>query len=787
MAEDSRLIGQSPVNSSPDVGAFVGRQREMEELTSALEGTLSGQGQLAMLAGEPGIGKTRTATELANRARSQGANVMWGWCYEGEGAPPYWPWIQSNRSYVREATPDRLEAEMGNGAADIAALLPEVHEKLPVLPPLPPLDPGEARFRLFDSLTTFFKNASASSPLLIVLEDLHWSDRSSLMLWEFISKEISTSKVMLLGTYRDIEVGRRHPLSQTLGTLIREPNFRRVALGGLSQQDAGRFVELSGGVTLTASNLELIHNRTEGNPLFLNELARLLGEEGMEATDSWATSLPEGVKDAIGRRLDRLSERCNDTLTIASVIGREFILGQLKLLSDQLSEDALLEVLEEALASQVIEEIPQIAGHYQFTHGLIQETLAEELSTTRRVRLHARIAAMLEEVYGDDTESHAAELAYHFSEAETMLGTAKSVVYTLQAGEKALASSAYEDALTHFEKGLAARDIDLSGQYPAADDESADLLFGLARAQSATLEGNQLGRAFTNLSRAFEFYAGAGNIAQAVAAAEFPIASPAYVMPGVAELMARALKMVPEDSLEAGRLLSRYGGILGVAEGDYEGAQEALNRAIVIAKREGDLPLELQTLHYAADVSGRHLHFQESIDYSLRSIELATGDENPFSGFASRWWTSIGLVRMGNFAAARSHALVLRDQAERRSTPRLLVGNGLVPITYLSCIDGNWEAGREYSDRGLAVSPLNPQLLLPRVLLEYQTGEDAQGEVYLERLLEAMRRAGPDQSLASVRVSLAITAIARITGVPDRLDIAETASKTALLSQSPRL
>lgn len=760
---------------------FVGRQREMDELTNALEGTISGQGQLAMLAGEPGIGKTRTATELANRARSQGANVMWGWCYEGEGAPPYWPWIQSIRSYVREATPDQLESEMGNGASDIAALLPEVHEKLPVLPPLPPLDPGEARFRLFDSLATFFKNASASSLLLIVLEDLHWSDRSSLMLWEFISKEISTSKVMLLGTYRDIEVGRRHPLSQTLGTLIREPNFRRVALGGLSQQDAGRFVEQSGGVTLTASNLELIHNRTEGNPLFLNELVRLLSEEGMEATDSWATSLPEGVKDAIGRRLDRLSERCNETLTIASVIGREFILDQLKLLSDQFG---LLEVLDEALASRVIEEIPQLVGHYQFTHALIQETLAEELSTTRRVRLHARIAAMLEEMYGDDTESHAAELAYHFAEAEAMLGTGKSVNYTLQAGEQALASSAYEDALTHFERGLVARDIDLSRQEPATDEESAALLFGLARAQSATLEGNQLGQAFTNLNRAFEFYASAGNIAQAVSAAEFPIASPAYVMPGVAELMARALAMVPDDSHEAGRLLSRYGGILGVAEGDYEGAQEALGRALIIAKREGDLPLELQTLHYAADVSGRHLHFQESIDYSLQSIELATGDENSFSGFASRWWTSIGLVRMGDFAAARSHALVLRDQAERRSTPRLLVGNGLVPITYLSCIDGNWKAGQEYSDRGLEVSPLNPQLLLPRILLEYQTGEDAQGEVYLERLLEAMRRAGPDQSFASVRVSLAITAIARITGVPDRLEIAKTAAKTALASRS---
>ena len=321
---------------------FVGREREMAELMAFLDSSMAGQGRLVMLAGEPGIGKTRTATELASKAQERGAQVYWGWCYEGEGAPPYWPWIQSIRSYVRTATAARLESEMGSNAATIATLLPEVHEKLPGLMTPPELEPEQARFRLFDSIAAFLKSASATTPLVIVLEDLHWADRSSLMLCEFISREISDARVMLLGTYRNVEVDRNHPLSQTLGALIREPNFGRVQLGGLGPSEVGSFVELNVGVTLTGPTLVMIHSRTEGNPLFLNELVRLLDEEDVAASGDWTTSLPQGVRDVIGRRLHRLSEKCNEILTVAAVVGREFTLGQLTPLMDDLDEQHVL-------------------------------------------------------------------------------------------------------------------------------------------------------------------------------------------------------------------------------------------------------------------------------------------------------------------------------------------------------------------------------------------------------------------------------------------------------------
>ena len=183
---------------------------------------------------------------------------------------------------------------------------------------------------------------------------------------------------------------------------------------------------------------------------------------GRGETESWTIRIPEGVREVIGRRLNRLSQRYNETLTIASVIGREFELRQLAPLIEGVSEDRMLEVLEEALAARVVEELPQSVGRYQFTHALIQETLTSELSLTRRVRLHARIAEALETLYGANAEAHSAELAHHFTEAQTVLGPEKLVHYSLLAGERALATYPHEEALAQFQRGLGARNIPAS-------------------------------------------------------------------------------------------------------------------------------------------------------------------------------------------------------------------------------------------------------------------------------------------------------------------------------------
>ena len=708
------------------------------------------------MSGEPGIGKTRTAQELATYAGLRGAQVLWGRCYEEQGAPPYWPWVQAIRSYVRDIDPEQLRSDMGAGAADIAEVVSDVREQLPGLDAPPQLDsPEQARFRLFDSITAFLKSAGRRKPLVLVLDDLHWADHPSLLLLEFVARELANARVMVVGTYRDMELSRQHPLSQTLGQLTRERLFQRVLLRGLDREDVGRFIELASGMTPSAGMLEAVHRQTEGNPLFVTEVVRLLVQEG-ELTldragqrDSWSVRIPEGVREVIGRRLDRLSERCNETLTLASVVGREFTLEQISPLIEDMTGDRLL---EEALAARVIEELPHSVGRYQFTHALIQETLAGELSITRRVRLHARIAETLEELYGDDADAHAAELAHHFAEAEGVLGTDKLVHYSLLAGERALAIYAYEEALAHFQRGLTAKEGEVPHSANTMAAETAALLHGLGRTQLIML---QVDEGWANLTRAFDYYAEVADIPRVVDIAELPVSITA---PGnIAPLLARALELVPPDSYEAGRLLPWHGRLLNTLQGDYDGAQDALSRALTIAQREGDIALQMQTLAFAADVEGFQLHWQQCLEKALQAIELTRHADNPLAESFAHGWVAGALSVMGrDKARARRQAAACVAAAERLHDrvwlPTMI---GMSSANVLSSW-GEWQEARELIDRGLALAPRNPIVLGVRTMLEYQLGDFDQGEAHLKTLEEVMHLTAPGPTMPHASITYLI-------------------------------
>ena len=263
------------------------------------------------------------------------------------------------------------------------------------------------------------------------------------------------------------------------------------------------------------------------------------------------------MREAIGRRLNRLSGDCDQVLTVASVIGRTFELGQLSRLITERSEEDLLEALEEGLGASIIEEVPGSATGFQFSHALIQETLAGELSAARRVRLHAQI-----------------EQAHHFAEAEQVLGPDQVVRYSLLAGEQALAIYAFEEALVNFQRALDSK------EGKPLDAETAALLFGLARAQAATLEKYRSSEVVFNLSRAFDYYADSGDMDHAMAASQFNIYGSVGVRTGIPQLVSRALGLVPPDSLEAGRRRRRQGEAMAREEGDYDGAQELFRRAL---------------------------------------------------------------------------------------------------------------------------------------------------------------------------------------------------------------
>jgi len=785
-AATTPTVDQAQSVGSLSSGGFVGRHREMAELKAALEGALMGQGSLVMVVGEPGIGKTRTAEELASVARQRGAQVLWGRCPEERGAPTYWPWVQAIRSYVLEQEPDTLRLQMGIGASDIAQIVPEVQERLPDLMPSPPVDdPEQARFRLFDSITTFLKRASQEQPLLLILDNLHWADPTSLRLLEFVAPELATARVLLLGTYRDVDISWSHPFFRTLGELTRQRLYQRVLLRGLSRDEVGQMMEDVGGVALPQELVATVHQQTEGTPLFVREVVRLLTEEGLLAPErlsdlkDWDFRLPEGIREVIGRRVNRLSGHCNEVLTVASIIGRVFGIGLLEQIVQQ-PQEQLLEVLEEAWAAKIIEELPSPMGHYQFSHGLIQQTLTAELSTTRKVHLHARIAQSLEELYGVDAPAHAAELAYHFAEAEAVAGTEKLVRYLHLSGERALATYAYEEALAHFHRALAAKEgrptdkgaFRHTPTVGATDAEAADLLFGLGRAQAATY---QIEEALTSLRRAFAYYVSARDADRVVALAGHPYPGSLSIL--MTDLRRRALSLVPSKSQDAGSLLAVFGLSLGTMA-DYEGAQKAFSHALAIARRESDIALELRTLANAARVHAFHIHWRECMDYSLQAINLSGQADDLTSRLRAHSCAGNALVQFGKPGEAQGHADAMLALAEKLRD-RVWLARAYLFAHRLSHLTGDFQTARDFSDRALEMGPRHLLSLAWRVQLDYEVGEFSQGNYYLNQLLEILRPARPG-NLEDFLPAIVIPMVAQVTGVMDQLDIAENTAQAVL-------
>jgi predicted ATPase len=470
---------------------------------------------------------------------------------------------------------------MGSSASVIAEVVTDVKDRLPDLQPAPEMDdPDSTRFRLFDSITSFLKTASNTRPLVLVLDDLHWSDRPSLTFLEFMAREIGQSRLLIVATYRDMELNRRHPLSVTLGDLSRERLFERVLLRGLSEADIARFIEIASGINAPQELSATIRRHTEGNPLFVTEVVRELVQSGELAANvssgssTWSVRIPEGVREVIGRRLDRLSERANEMPTTAAVVGRDFRLDTLKGLVENTTEGQLLDVLDESLDAKIIEELSDAVGHYQFTHALMQETLTSELSLTRRVRLHARIAETLEALYGDQVEENASELAYHYVEAEAVLGSEKLLRYSVVAGEQAMQANGPEEALAHFERAEAA----LTG---AEDDPlTGRVWFGLGVSRCRHTRWSALPVLLGPPVRAFDWFLEHEDTKSAVAVSQYPVIM--AVTRGTVDLHERALLLVPPDSLDAGFIGERMASSLIADRGDVEGAILAGERSLSI-------------------------------------------------------------------------------------------------------------------------------------------------------------------------------------------------------------
>jgi len=448
---------------------FVGRSRELASFHEAFERMLGERRQIMALAGEPGIGKTRCAEAIALAAEERGALALWGRCYEEPGAPPYWPWVQIIREYVSASSPDEVRMMMGARADDLVSLLPDLAEG------------GEphdavagdftkasfARFRTFDAIARFFVKASAELPLLLVIDNIHWADAPSLSLLEFLAQELARSRVLILITYRDTEVLRKSPLAHTLGGFARGTEFVRIRLGGLDGEAIGGLARSTVGMELSQNALEAILDQTDGNPLFVMELLKVLVEESASGgVEPIAVQIPDGVREAIGRRLSRLTDRCNELLTAASVLGRHFGANELAGTADVPIEGVIAN-LDLAAEAGILEPDSDGVG-YRFAHALIRETLYEEIPKLARLRLHGRAGDTLAALSGLRLGTDLSRIAHHYYEAAPIGYLDRAADIGLLAAEYASRIFAFEEAVAHYDQIISV--LEVNGQ---SNDERA--------------------------------------------------------------------------------------------------------------------------------------------------------------------------------------------------------------------------------------------------------------------------------------------------------------------------
>jgi class 3 adenylate cyclase len=583
-------------------GWFVGRREEMDALKESLEGALSGKGSLAMLVGEPGIGKTRLAEEFGVYAGLRGAQVLTGHCYEGEASLPYRPFIEAFRQYTRSRPDAELRTQLGPGAPEIATLVSEIRQRFPDIEEAPKLDPEAERLRLFESVTEFLRNASAAQPIVLHLDDLHWSDKPSLLLLQHLAQRTARDRLLILGAYRDVELERTHPLAETLGALRRLPNFRRVLLRGLPQESVVDLLTVidpsEEGAPARQALAAALHQETEGNPFFIREVLAHLIETGKivheggrwvgKVTSIADLGIPEGVREVIGRRLSQLSDACNRMLTLASTMTGGFSWDALKAINGDVPEAELLELLEDALAKQLIAERKgEGAGTYDFTHALIRQTLYDELSTPRRVLLHRQIGESLERLYERNIDAHLPELAHHFYQAAPGGDVQKAIDYAKRAGDHAVKALAYEEGASHYERALQTTDL-----LPArSESERLHMMRSLAMAYfRADLPEQAVAIAQRAIELAESIGDGAVYAETAIVFAE-TVGRSALMTSGLAlPYLERALERVPEtDARMRSRLLSRLQASHTPRTLDREGQLEMAQEAVRFAEQSGDL------------------------------------------------------------------------------------------------------------------------------------------------------------------------------------------------------
>jgi DNA-binding CsgD family transcriptional regulator len=724
---------RAPVPAAP----FVGRERELAELGAALDRAKAGSGSITMIVGGPGAGKTRTAMEFAERAATAGTFVTVGRCYEGDGIPLHYPWMMCLRRYVEEYGTPALAKVVGVHAANLAWFAAGPRSAGPAARGTSDDDLEGLPFRFFDFMTAFLRRMCAERPAVVILDNLHWADPSSLAFLEFLVPDIHEIPLLILGTYRDTDIRRGHRLVATLGALAREPVYRRIHLPGLEGPEIARLFQETLGRAPSPSLVAAILERTEGNPFFVTEVLRLLAERPPGEKDT-TFALPEGIRHAIGQRLERLPAEVTEILRTAAVVGRTFELQVLRGLISGSDEDCLLERLERAAEAHLIAEVPDSVGRWRFSHVMIQETLLEEMTMARRARLHADIVNVLEKLSAEAPGRYTGELFVHCTAAFTVLGAEALVRHAVEAAREALALQAFENALAFVDSAIEAK-RQREGDAAGMDRELAELaywrsiaLFRLRRSEEARAE----------LRSSFEWFRRNGDPGRAVdilVRHHFREEMDPAFCP---DLVTQALELAEPGSLDEARLLCVYAGF---AAKSADEARSMLRKARASAERHGDQLLAAWTAASLARV-GYLTEDAETTDRASREA-VALSDSVGATGPALRalWCLARFYLRCGR---AEEAARVLQSMAERVRPDRTSLysdGNYYAVLATLQLYRGEFAACRETCraglDRGIHVSGLADRLLV----VDMHTGR-------LDRTSSAWRRLEASGEMNPIRM-----------------------------------
>jgi predicted ATPase len=510
--------GSTFLRESIDQTTFVGRDAERATLRRILERAANGQGSVVMIGGPAGVGKTRIAAEICADASKRRVLTYVGSCYDQEDSVPFIPFVEVFEAALAQApSPKAFRDGLGKDATELARLLPQLRRLFPDIPQPMELPPEQSRRILFNAVAEVLARTTESTPLLLMLDDLHWADEGTLALLSYFAPLVQKLPILVIGTYRDFELRAGGTLARTIDELNRRHVLERITLGGLPQNAVADMLRALSGREPPEAVVSLFYSDTEGNPFFVEELFRHLVEQG-KLLDSGGefrhdlnpseADLPQNVRLAIGRRLAKLNDNTQRALATAALIGHSFTFGLLEAATG-LDPDPLLDQVEEAEeAGLILSALDYPEARFQFSHELVRRAVLGDLSAPRRQRLHLQIADALERIYAEALEERANELVHHLTEAGSAADDGRTLRFLIMAVKRELEQSASESAARHTQSALA-----LLNRLPASperDQRELDLQIAYGVAMTAT-EGAHVREVENAYRRARELCGGLGD------------------------------------------------------------------------------------------------------------------------------------------------------------------------------------------------------------------------------------------------------------------------------------